>query len=225
MEDCGAEEGLPKNNYLRPFKGVISHKPELVILVYDHTGEFRNDKNYSLTHNNFGFIHELLIENGTGKFYLGKRRKDIELHNAINREEVQRRRITNDPDLLCPKEWTDLLSVALEPSVIPPSPPSPFNESHHSTKSSEDKESKLQTREILNELKSSPIDTTHPTMTSTQIATAMTNAFSFHPRPRANSGPGPNPFGGNPGETLGETPEETLEEEEEAQGTPSPAAS
>ena len=30
------------------FKGVISHKPELVILVYDYTGEFNNDKNLSL---------------------------------------------------------------------------------------------------------------------------------------------------------------------------------
>ena len=101
MEDCGAEEGLPKNVYLRPFKGVISHKPELVILVYDHTREFKDDNNYSLTHNNFGFLHELLIEDVTGKFYLGKRRKDIELHNAITREEVQRRRIANDPDLPC----------------------------------------------------------------------------------------------------------------------------
>lgn len=89
MEDCGAEEGLPKNADLQPFKGVISHKPELVILVYDHTGEFKDNKNYSLTHNNFGFLHKLLIKEGTGKFYLGKRRKDIELHNTINREEVQ----------------------------------------------------------------------------------------------------------------------------------------
>ena len=143
MEDCGAEEGLPKNDYLRPFKGVILHKPELVILVYDHTREFKDDKNYSLTHNNFGFLHELLIEDGTGKFYLGKRRKDIELHNAINREEVQQRRIANDPDLPCPKEWIDLLSVALEPPVIPPTLPSPSTESQHSTKSSEDKEPEL----------------------------------------------------------------------------------
>ena len=122
MEDCGAEEGLPKNTYLRPFKGVISHKPELVILVYDHTGEFKDNKNYSLTHNNFGFLHELLIKEGTGKFYLGKRRKDIEPHNMITQEEVQRRRITNDPDLPCPKEWMELLLVALEPPQIAPSP-------------------------------------------------------------------------------------------------------
>ena len=203
MEDCGAEEGLPKNVYLRPFKGVISHKPELVILVYDHTGEFKDDKNYSLTHNNFGFLHELLIEDVTGKFYLGKRRKDIELHNAITREEVQRRRIANDPDLPCPKEWIDLLSVALEPPIIPPSPPSPSSASRQSTDSAEEKDSGLRTQEIPDQLKSSPINTTHPTMTSTQIATAMTNAFSFNPRPRANSGPGPGPFGGNPGGNPG----------------------
>ena len=203
MKDCGAEEGLPKNNYLQPFKGVISHKPELVILVYDHTGELTDAKNYSLTHNNFGFLHELLIEDGTGKFYLGKRRKDIELHNAINQEEVQRRRIANDPDLLCPKEWIDLLSVALEPPVIPPSPPSPSNESHNSTKSSEAKNPELRTQEIQSKLKSSSINTAHPTMTSTQIVTAMTNAFSFNPRPRANSRPGPNLFGGNPGGNPG----------------------
>ena len=174
-----------------------------MILVYDHTGEFKDNKNYSLTHNNFGFLHELLIKDGTGKFYLGKRRKDIELHNAINQEEVQRRRIANDPDLPCPKEWIDLLSVALEPPVIPPSPPSPSNESQHSTKSSEAKDLELRIWEIPNELKSFPVNTTHPTMTSTQIATAMTNAFSFNPRPRVNSGPGPNPFGGNPGGNPG----------------------
>ena len=203
MENCGAEEGLPKNDYLRPFKGVISHKPELVILVYDHTGEFRDDKNYSLAHNNFGFLHDLHIEDGTGKFYLGKRRKDIELRNAINREEVQRRRIANDPELPCPKEWTDLLSVALEPPVIPPSPPSSPTESHQSTDSNKVKDSELRTKDIPAQLKSSPIATTHPTMTSTQIATAMTHAFSFNPRPRANSGPGPNPFGGNPGGNPG----------------------
>ena len=203
MEDCGAEEGLPKNDYLRPFKGVISHKPELVILVYDHTGEFRDDKNYSLAHNNFGFLHDLHIEDGSGKFYLGKRRKDIELRNAINREEVQRRRIANDPELPCPKEWTDLLSVALEPPVIPASPPSSPTESHHSTDSNEAKDSDIRTQDIPVQLKSSPIATTHPTMTSTQIATAMTQAFSFNPRPRANSGPGPNPFGGNPGGNPG----------------------
>ena len=173
MEDCGAEEGLPKNIYLRTFKGVISHKPELVILVYDHTGEFKDDKNYSLTHNNFGFLHELVIEDGTGKFYLRKRRKDIELHNAINREEVQRRRIANDPDLPCPKEWIDLLSVALEPPVIPPSPPSSPDGSHQSTDSTEEKEPELRTQDIPHQLKSSPINTTHPTMTSTQIATAV----------------------------------------------------
>ena len=82
--------------------------------------------------------------------------------------------------------------------MIPPSPPSPSNESQHSTKSSEAKDLELRIWEIPNELKSSPVNTMHPTMTSTQIATAMTNAFSFNPRPRANSGPGPNPFGGNP---------------------------
>lgn len=43
-------------------------------------------------------------------------------------------------------------------------------------------------------------------MTSTQIATAMTHAFSFNPRPQANSGPGPNPFGGNPGGPGGGNP-------------------
>ena len=43
-------------------------------------------------------------------------------------------------------------------------------------------------------------------MTSTQIATAMTQAFSFNLRPRANSGPGPNPFGGNPGGPGGGNP-------------------
>ena len=124
---------------------MISHKPKLVILVYDHTGEFKDDKNYSLTHNNFGFLHKLHIEDGTGKFYLGKRRKDIELHNAINREEVQRRRIANDPDLPCPKEWVELLSVALEPPVIPPSPPSSPAESHHTTDSDKVEESELRT--------------------------------------------------------------------------------
>ena len=182
---------------------MISHKPKLVILVYDHTGEFKDDKDYLLTHNNFEFLHNLLIEDGTGKFYLGKRRKDIELHNAINREEVQRRRIANDPDLPCPKEWIDLLLVALEPPVIPPLPLSSPDESHQSTDSTEAKDLELRTQDIPHQLKLSPINTTHPTMMSTQIATAMTNAFLFNPRPRANSGPGPGPFGGNPGRNLG----------------------
>lgn len=206
VEDCGAEEGLPKNSYLRPFKGVISHKPELVILVYDHTREFRDNKNYSLTHNNFGFLHNLLIEEGTGKFYLEKKRKDIELHNTINWEEVQRRRIANDPDLLCPKKWTELLLVALEPPQIAPSLPTSSDESQQLLDSATPDDKALQAQNIPNQLKLSPVTTAHPTMTSTQIATVMTNAFSFNPRPQANSGPRPNLFEGNPGGPGGGNP-------------------
>ena len=210
----------PQECLLATLQGSDLAQPELVILIYDHTGEFKDDKNYSLTHNNFGFLHELLIEEGTGKFYLGKRRKDIELHNAINWEEVQCRRIANDPDLPCPKEWINLLSVALEPPLIAPSPPSSPDGSHWSTESSEVKDTELQTQEIPMHLKTSPVTTTHPTMTSTQITTVMTHAFSFNLRPRVNSGPGPNPFGGNPGETQEGQEEET--QVEEVWGIPSP---
>ena len=89
VEDCGADKGFPKNLYLQIFTNYVNNSPNLQAIVYDHTGMFTDDKNVSLVYNDYGFIHSLEIDN-QGKFYLGQRRKDIELYHAFSKQEIQR---------------------------------------------------------------------------------------------------------------------------------------
>ena len=84
-------------------------------------GAFIHDKEVHLVHNNYGVINNLEFDEA-GKLYIGECRKDIELHHTFSKQEIQRQQIANDPDLLCPKEWEDLLSAALDPTKIPASP-------------------------------------------------------------------------------------------------------
>jgi hypothetical protein len=199
VEDCGADKGFPKNPYLQIFTNYISHSPDLQAVVYDHTGTFSDDKNVSLVYNDYGFIHSLKFDD-KGKFYLRQRRKDIELYHVFSKQEIQRRRAANDPDLPCPKEWDDLLSAALDPMIRIPSPEQPPSpKSQQSSDSAQTDNKALRTLDIPAQLKNSPIETKPPQMTTTEIANAMQAAFSFTPHPRANSGSGRVQWGGGGG--------------------------
>jgi hypothetical protein len=184
---------------LQIFTNYINHLPNIQAVVYDHTGTFTDDKDVNLVYNDYGFIHNLEIDD-KGKFYLGQRRKDIELYHAFSKQEIQRRRIANDPELPCPKEWDDLLSAALNPTVRAPSPEQPASpKSPQSSESTQTDNKVLRVLDIPTQLKNSPIETKPPQMTTTQIANAMQTAFSFTPHPRANSGSGRVQWGGGGG--------------------------
>ena len=158
-EDCGANKGFPKNPYLQIFTNYINHLPNIQAVVYDHTGTFTDDKNMSLVYNDYGFIHSLEI-NDKGRFYLGQRRKDIELYHAFSKQEIQRRRAANDPDLPCPKEWDDLLSAVLDPTIRAPSPEQPASpKSQQSSDSAQTDNKALRALDIPTQLKNSPIET------------------------------------------------------------------
>jgi hypothetical protein len=206
VEDCRADRGFPKNPYLQLFTKYINHLPDVVAAVYDSAGTFTDNSEVRLVYNNYGFISNLKIDKA-GKLYIGQRQKDIELYHAFSKQEIQCRQIANDPKLLCPKEWEDLLAAALDPKKISPSPePVTTPKTPQSSESAQTDNKALRALDIPNQLKNSPIETKPPQMTSTQIATALHHSFSFHPRPRANSGSGGGPGwgvppggGGNPG--------------------------
>ena len=199
VEDCGADKGFPKNPYLQIFTNYINHQPNLQAVVYNHTGTFADDKNVSLIYNDYRFIYSLEFDD-KGKFYLGQRRKDIELYRAFSKREIQCRRAANNPDLPCPKEWDDLLSAALDPTIRIPSPEQPVSpKSPQSSDSAQMDNKALRALDIPNQLKNSPIEAKPPQMMSTEIATAMQAAFSFTPRPCANSGSGRVQWGGGGG--------------------------
>jgi hypothetical protein len=122
------------------------------------------------------------------------------LYHAFSKQEIQCRRIANDPDLPCPKEWDDLLSAALDPTIRAPSPEQPASpKSQQSSDSVQTDNKALRALDIPTQLKNSPIETKPPQMTTTEIANAMQTAFSFTPRPHANSGSGRVQWGGGGG--------------------------